>query len=491
MANSRFLLSPFFSLPQLPSNPIQSPSKNHLQIHSTFAKFDNFLDLKPESKPKPLKLDLPLFHPYYDRSRFDVVVVGAGPIGLRVAEQLGGFGIKVCCVDPSPLSPWSNNYGVWVDEFEDLGLEDCLRKTWPMASLYLSDEKVKYLDRPYAQVSRKKLKMKLMEECIRKGVKFHKAKVWEINHQQFESSVSCNDGTEIKSNLVIDASGFTSKFTKYSDSNPRNCAFQIAHGILAEVDHHPFDLNKMVLMDWRDTHLNNEPYLRQHNKEFPTFLYAMPFDSNLIFLEETSLVGRPALPYTVVKKRMAARLRHLGIKVKRILEEEKCVIPMGGALPEMPQAVVGVGGVAGMVNPASGYAVVKGMAAAGRIARVAGEGVGGGGGRMIRGRALEGRVWEGVWPMEERNVREFYCFGMEILMRLDLDGIRGFFNAFFDLEPFYWEGFLSSRLSLLELAMLSLSLYQHASFRSKLDILTKSPLPLLQMMANLTLQALG
>lgn len=80
------------------------------------------------------------------------MVVGAGPIGLRVAEQLGSFGIKVCCVDPSPLSPWSNNYGVWVDEFEDLGLEDCLHKTWPMASLYLSDEKVKYLDRPYAQV---------------------------------------------------------------------------------------------------------------------------------------------------------------------------------------------------------------------------------------------------------------------------------------------------------------------------------------------------
>lgn len=331
--------------------------------------------------------------------------------------------------------------------------------------------------------------MKLMEECATKGVKFHKAKVWEIKHQEFESSVACDDGTEIKANLVIDASGFASRFTEYSNSKPRNCGFQIAHGILAEVEQHPFDLNKMVLMDWRDTHLGNEPYLRQDNKKSPTFLYAMPFDSNLIFLEETSLVGRPALPYAVVKRRMAARLRHLGIKVKRILEEEKCVIPMGGSLPKMPQAVVAAGGVAGMVHPASGYSVVLGMAAAPGVARRAAEGLGSGG-RMIRGRALQGRVWEGVWPAERRRAREFYCFGMETLVRLDLEGLRRFFDAFFDLEGFYWEGFLSSRLSIRELGMLGLSLFGHASPMSKLDILTKCPLPLAKMMANLALQAL-
>lgn len=55
-------------------------------------------------------------------------------------------------MDPSPLSPWPNNYGVWVDEFEALGFQDCFHKTWPMASVYLSEQKVKYLDRPYAQV---------------------------------------------------------------------------------------------------------------------------------------------------------------------------------------------------------------------------------------------------------------------------------------------------------------------------------------------------
>ncbi|KAE8649042.1 hypothetical protein Csa_015273 [Cucumis sativus] len=471
MANSQILLSPFSCLPRLPSYPIQSPSKNRFQIHSTFAKFDNFLDLKPESKPQPLKLDLPLFHPYYDRSRFDVVVVGAGPIGLRVAEQLGGFGIKVCCVDPSPLSPWSNNYGVWVDEFEDLGLEDCLHKTWPMASVYLSDEKVKYLDRPYAQVSRKKLKMKLMEECISKGVKFHKAKVWEINHQQFESSVSCNDGTEIKSNLVIDASGFTSKFTK-SRPPPIRSKQNGSNGL----ERHSFE--QRTIPKTRQQKIPNIP-LRN----------ALRFKPNL---SRRDFPRRPAGDAVhSSEKEDGGQVAAFGDKGEENYRRGEMCDSDGGCSAEDAAGSGGGRWGGGDGEPASGYAVVKGMGAAGRIARVAAEGVGGGGGRMIRGRALEGRVWEGVWPMEERNVREFYCFGMEILVRLDLDGIRGFFNAFFDLEPSYWEGLLSSRLSLLELGMLSLSLYQHASFRSKLDILTKSPLPLLQMMANLTLHALG
>ncbi|CAN1251994.1 Capsanthin/capsorubin synthase, chromoplastic [Linum perenne] len=111
----------------------------------------------------------------------------------------------------------------------------------------------------------------------------------------------------------------------------------------------------MVLMDWRDSHMGSEPYLREGNRRVPTFLYAMPFDSDLVFLEETSLVSRgPVLGYGEVKKRMDARLKHLGIRVKRVIEEEKCLIPMGGRLPAMPQAVVGFGGNSGLVHPSTG-----------------------------------------------------------------------------------------------------------------------------------------
>ncbi|XP_073265025.1 capsanthin/capsorubin synthase, chromoplastic-like [Populus alba] len=124
--------------------------KSHHGIQSS--KLGSFLDLKPLSKPESLDFDLSWFDPA-DRYRcFDVIVIGTGPAGLRLAEQVSRHGVKVCCVDPSPLSMWPSNYGVWVDEFESLGLVDCLDKTWPMTCVYIDDDKTKYLDRPMRSV---------------------------------------------------------------------------------------------------------------------------------------------------------------------------------------------------------------------------------------------------------------------------------------------------------------------------------------------------
>ncbi|XP_062172435.1 capsanthin/capsorubin synthase, chromoplastic-like [Alnus glutinosa] len=473
--------------------PVSSPRpnnassrKSHCRIQSS--KFGNFLDLKPEStQPECLNFDLPWFDPTSARPQFDVIIIGTGPAGLRLAEQLSCYGIKVCCVDPLPLSMWPNNYGVWVDEFQSLGLEDCFDKTWPMSCVYINENKTKYLNRPYGRVSRKKLKTKLIERCVSSGViKFHKAKVWKIEHKEFESSILCDDGKELKASLIVDASGFASTFTEYD--KPRNHGYQIAHGILAEVDGHPFDLDKMVLMDWRDSHLGNEPYLRASNSRFPTFLYAMPFDSSLIFLEETSLVSRPVLSYMEVKRRMVARLRHLGITVKRVLEDEKCLIPMGGPLPRIPQSVMAIGGTSGVVHPSTGYMVARTMALAPVLADTIAECLGST--RMVRGKPLYHRVWNGLWPVERRYTREFYSFGMETLLKLDLNGTRRFFDAFFDLDPYYWQGFLSSRLSLQELVMLSLSLFGRASNPSRFDIVTKCPIPLAKLMGNLALETI-
>ncbi|KAM1804099.1 hypothetical protein ACFX12_030004 [Malus domestica] len=478
--------SQFFHSSSLPHHfsrtDYPSPNKSLSKIHSS--KFGNFLDLKPEAKPESLHFDLHQFDPS-TRSRLDVIIIGTGPAGLRLAEQLSRYGIKVCCVDPSPLSMWPNNYGVWVDEFENLNLESCLDKIWPMASVHVNDSKIKFLDRPYGRVSRKKLKTLLLERCLCNGVQFHRAKVWKIEHEEFESSILCDDGNELKASLIVDASGFASSFIEYE--KPRNHGYQIAHGILAEVEEHPFDLDKMLLMDWRDSHLGNEPYLRTSNSRFPTFLYAMPFDSNLVFLEETSLVSRPVLSYMEIKKRMVARLRHLGIRVKRVIEEEKCLIPMGGPLPRIPQRVMAIGGTSGVVHPSTGYMVARTMALAPVLAEAIAECLGST--RMIRGQPLYHRAWNGLWPIERRCTRDFYSFGMETLLKLDLNGSRSFFDAFFDLDPYYWQGFLSSRLSLRELALLSLSLFGRASTPSRFDIVTKCPVPLVKLMGNLALEA--
>ncbi|CAI8592856.1 unnamed protein product [Vicia faba] len=468
---------------------LPSSRKINTKIRST-RKFGNFLDLKPEYQPEDFDFDLP-WHHSSDRSQFDVIIIGAGPAGIRLAEQVSFYGIKVCCVDPNPLSVWPNNYGVWLDEFEGLGLEDCLDKTWPMASIYIDDNNTKYLDRCYGRVSRSKLKEKLVKGCVSNGVRFYKGKVWEIKHHEFESIVVCDNGKELKASLVVDASGFSSRFIDRDDHKlrKRNYGCQIAHGVLVEVDYHPFDLDKMVLMDWRDSHLGNEPYLREGNSKVPTFMYAMPFSSNLIFLEETSLVSRPVLSYMDVKRRMVARLRHLGINVKRVLEDEKCLIPMGGPLPRIPQNVMAFGGNSGVVHPSTGYMIARTMALAPIVAFAINECLGSN--RMIRGKHLYANVWNSMWPIERRFVRECYCFGMETLLKLDLNGTRSFFDAFFDLKPYYWQGFMSSKLTLKDFAWLSLSLFGNASNSSKFDIVTKCPVPLAKMTGNIILESIG
>lgn len=439
------------------------------------AKWD-FCNLVPESKEEFLGFDLTPYDPSRSLS-VDLVVVGSGPAGLTVAQQVSEAGLSVVCIDPCPLSIWANNYGVWVDEFEGIDLVDCLDVTWNEAVVYLDDERTKTLRRPYGRVNRKLLKQKIMGKCVSNGVRFHQAKVLKVSHESLSSCVFCDDGVSIKAALVLDATGFSRSLVEYKEAY--NPGFQIAYGILAEVDWHPFELGKMVLMDWRDSHLGNEPILRGNNEKLPTFLYAMPFDSHRIFLEETSLVSRPALAMEEVKKRMVARLRHLGIRVKRIEEDERCVIPMGGPLPVIPQRVVGIGGTVGMVHPSTGYMVARTLAAAPIVANSIIQCLDSA--RMIRGADLSAYVWNDIWPLERRKQREFFCFGMDVLLQLDLQGTRGFFNAFFDLEPYQWHGFLSSRLSFSELIVFGLSLFAHASYPSKYDIMMKGTFPLLKM----------
>nr|BAD02729.1 putative lycopene beta cyclase [Cryptomeria japonica]BAD02732.1 putative lycopene beta cyclase [Cryptomeria japonica]BAD02736.1 putative lycopene beta cyclase [Cryptomeria japonica]BAD02737.1 putative lycopene beta cyclase [Cryptomeria japonica]BAD02759.1 putative lycopene beta cyclase [Cryptomeria japonica] len=438
------------------------------------------LELVPEAKKESLEIELPKYEPS-KQLPMDLVVVGGGPAGLAVAQQVSEAGISVCCIDPCPESIWPNNYGVWVDEFEAMDLLDCLDTTWSGAVVYVDDKTKKFLDRPYGRVNRRQLKSKMMRKCIANGVQFHRAKVKQVVHEGSKSMVLCTDGVALQASVVLDATGFSRCLVEYD--KPYDPGYQVAYGILAEVDEHPFDVDKMVFMDWRDDHLINEPELKANNAKIPTFLYAMPFSANRIFLEETSLVARPGVSMEEIQKRMVARLRHLGIKVRSIEEDEKCYIPMGGPLPVIPQRVVGIGGTAGMVHPSTGYMVARTLAAAPVLASSIVKYLNSE--NRLHGEELSTEVWKDLWPMDRRRQREFFCFGMDILLKLDLKGTRRFFNAFFDLEPYHWQGFLSSRLFLPDLIFFGLALFAHASNTSRLEIMAKGTLPLVKMINNL------
>lgn len=58
----------------------------------------------------------------------DVAVVGAGPAGLRLAYSLAKEGLKVAVVGRD--APFTNNYGVWIEELKGLGLQGTVDMEW-------------------------------------------------------------------------------------------------------------------------------------------------------------------------------------------------------------------------------------------------------------------------------------------------------------------------------------------------------------------------
>lgn len=53
-------------------------------------------------------------------------------------------------------------------------------------------------------------------------------------------------------------------------------------------------------------------------QEVPSFLYAMRLPNGSVFLEETCLVAKPALPFATLKRRLHRRLNAMGITVSTI-----------------------------------------------------------------------------------------------------------------------------------------------------------------------------
>jgi lycopene beta-cyclase len=92
-----------------------------------------------EMSPWPTDVPIVEHDPAKD-SYVDLVIAGAGPSGLAVGERVAKAGYRVCIIDPQPLGIWPNNYGVWVDEFEAMGLGDCLEVIWPKAKVFLDSD---------------------------------------------------------------------------------------------------------------------------------------------------------------------------------------------------------------------------------------------------------------------------------------------------------------------------------------------------------------
>ncbi|XP_051224710.1 lycopene epsilon cyclase, chloroplastic [Lolium perenne] len=409
-----------------------------------------------------------------ETSVLDLVIIGCGPAGLSLAAESAKKGLTVGLIGPD--LPFTNNYGVWEDEFKDLGLESCIEHVWKDTVVYLDRNKPIMIGRAYGRVQRDLLHEELLRRCHEAGVTYLNSKVEQIiESPDGHRIVYCEPDQKILCRLAIVASGAASgKLLEYEVGGPRVCV-QTAYGVEVEVEHYPYDPSLMVFMDYRDCFKEK---FSNPEEENPTFLYAMAMSSTRIFFEETCLASKDAMPFDLLKKRLMYRLDAMGVRILKVYEEEWSYIPVGGSLPNTDQKNLAFGAAASMVHPATGYSVVRSLSEAPRYASVISD--------ILRNRVhseqyLPGSsqgpspsmlAWRTLWPPERKRQRSFFLFGLALIIQLDNEGIQTFFETFFRLPKWMWRGFLGSTLSSVDLMLFALYMFAIAPNKLRMNLVS-------------------
>ena len=176
------------------------------------------------------------------------------------------------------------------------------------------------------------------------------------------------------------------------------------------------------------------------------------------------------LPFLKIalKERLLNRLKNKGVKVEEIFHEENCLFPMNLPLPYKNQSVLGFGGAASMVHPASGYMIGsllrRAPLLAKKLAFFLSE-------PNYSSLELATRGWSVLWPYELTQRHRLYQYGLQRLMSFDENRLRSFFSNFFKLSTKEWVGFLTNTLPLPKLIYVMSKMFINSPLKVKLGML--------------------
>ena len=402
----------------------------------------------------------------------DVLVVGGGPAALCIAAALASEGLGVALLAPhDPRAPWPNTYGIWGHEVDALGLGHLLEHRWSHTVSYFGAGAADPADpanaptahgRDYGLFNREALQGHWLTACERGGVQLLQGSAERLEFEHAASVLHLADGRQLRARLVVDATGHQPLLVCRPDEGP--VAGQAAYGIVGRFSAPPVEPQQFVLMDYRSDHLS-----AAERAEPPTFLYAMDLGEGRFFVEETSLALAPPVPYATLQQRLHRRLAHRGVAVLEVEHEEWCLFPMNLPLPDLQQPVLGFGGAASMVHPASGYMVGALLRRAPAVAAAVAA-------QLRREPAassaqLAQAGWQALWPLELRRKHALYQFGLEKLMRFSEPQLRAHFATFFSLPEARWYGFLANTASVPELVAAMVQLFATAPWSVKAGLM--------------------
>lgn len=394
-------------------------------------------------------------HPRAVQPGTQLWIVGAGPAALLLADACAALGVRVGILAPDPHAAWVPNYAMWLDDAIELGVEQLLAQRWTVADARLAAG-TRSLERGYALLDARRVQLELWRRCEDAGVQVETGTLAQIHHDDEGVELRCEGGVVLGGSLVVDASGHMSRFVQ-REAGPAP-AYQVAWGELCSVAG-PLAHDRMTFMDWTDTGPEE-----LDERLPPTFLYAMPLAGDRMFVEETvlatRLAGDPAELFPALARRLHRRLDRLGVRrIGEPHELERCIIPMGTALPRGDQRTLAFGGAASMVHPATGYLLTNVLRRRERVAAAIAEELR----AWVSPGAPSRRIWQAIWTPDEVRVWRLYGFGLAVLCELDRAGIDRFFTEFFTLPDRRWREFVSASASAGELMGTMLRYYARAS----------------------------
>lgn len=403
--------------------------------------------------------------------RFDVAVIGDGPAGSALAQACRRRGIDVVLVGDD--APWTATYSTWVDDLADesgLALVD-VEAVVAVASaeVWAHGARPHRLQRTYATLDNDRLR-----SALRADIEHRRVRVDRVQVAQDAYRLEPFDGSEMVARTVIDATGWPARFARHdSDRAP---AWQTALGVVLP-EPPPGDLGNPTFMDFRRVLGNDGAPSGVGPSGVTTFCYSLPVGDGWL-IEETVLAARPAIEPIALLPRLAARLgRHPDSLLADAVRTEYVRIPLGGSRPGPDQPVVAFGAAAGYVHAATGFSVAASIRAAPRVAAAIAQAL-----ESSRGIVDPTPIAEAVWTAPMRRTRVLHDFGLEVLLDLDDDEVRAFFDAFFELSIVDWSAYLRVDTPPGEVSAVMARLFRSSSWQLRRRLAGRNPASLARLL---------
>lgn len=388
----------------------------------------------------------------------DVLVVGAGPAGLALAAELARRGLSTTVVAERLGETWERSYGTFARDLPDTGLEEAIKRTFHRPLVRAGEGPAILLSEAYVRFDTVALQALLMERAARAGVHLLSGAVDAVEFDPETQQPTCrarllpgpgelqNDerSESLSARLVVNATGGALREQGIGAARP--VGYQSAYGEWIDVTDHCFAEGEMSLMDYRPA-----GGLAEGPKALGSFLYAMPETGpargpGTLFVQETVLVSDAPVAMSMLRERLGARLESMGLVRARTLGTERCVIPLGGALPDPRARLLPFGAAAGFVHPATGYQLATALSLVQGVAEIVAWGLESGRKDVISA------ALEHMWPESRRRAYRFYELGAATLATLDAPMMEEFIGDFFALRGGRWQRFMSGTMDAAEIA---------------------------------------